>query len=143
MLSRVQAPAKGARCFWRAARDFVLRRRPVGKDGVATYYESTDDGPRPGGARRTLELHDPDGDFTNVSPEWASWLRFTRAAPPSELEVQQAATRRAQTQKRVAELRAEEARRRERARATAPHSTAPVDELSAGAAPLAQSTSER
>ena len=94
-------------------KDWLLSRRPVGKDSVATFYESKDGGPN--GVRRTFELHDGEAEPTDISPEWLSWLRGTRAAPPTAEEAAHIARQREQVQLNAAARARAEVLRRERA----------------------------
>ena len=59
-----------------------------------------------------------DGDYDpqKLPPEWAHWLRKTRATPPTTQEVSRAAAARLSTRLKAAELAAEDARRRFQAR---------------------------
>jgi NADH:ubiquinone oxidoreductase subunit len=117
------------RTLFAAATDWLLKRRLVGADAVARFYEvAPEDGDARGGRpRRILVPHDADADVTQIAPEWVSWLRGTRSEPPTAQEVQQLAQARADTQRKAAELAQEERRRRERARVVA--QTAPAHAL--------------
>ena len=107
-------------------KDWLLSRRSVGEEaGFATFYETAERA-RDGSTlvRRTFELHSPDAEHTDISPEWLSWLRGTRAAPPSSAESAAIAQQRAQTQHAAAELARSEVLRRERARVLKPDASA-------------------
>ena len=118
--------------------DWLLSRRPIGEEpGVATFYEA-EEKTRDGSTlvRRTFELHAAEAEHTDISPEWLSWLRGTRAVPPSSSESAAIAAQRAQTQHNAAELARSEVLRRERARVLKPDAAAgPADALGEQAAP--------
>ena len=93
-------------------KNFVLGRVEVGSDETARYFvQKSGTGPR-----RVFELHNPDADFTAVSPEWLAWLRGTRAEPPTAEESARLAQQRAAVAERAAERARAEALRRDRAR---------------------------
>ena len=121
------AQCSRARLFASASwKDWLLSRRPVGEEaGFATFYETSEKA-RDGSTlvRRTFELHDADAEHTDISPEWLSWLRGTRAAPPSSAESAAIAQQRAQTQHAAAELARGEVLHRERARVLKPDASA-------------------
>ena len=117
LLRTRQLPVEGnsARRSFASFKDWLLSRTVVGRDAIATYYETPYE-VRPGGVRRTFEPHSTDSD-EQLTPEWLSWLHGTRALPPTADETARIAEQRAQVQHNAAERARAEVLRRERARA--------------------------
>ena len=111
-------------------KNYVLGRTEVGSDETARYFVMQSGT----GLRRVFELHKPETDFTDVSPEWLAWLRGTRAEPPTAEESARLAQQRESVKRNAAESMRAEALRRDRARVlnTEARPDGPADALGAG-----------